>query len=151
MSEKPKVRVVNGERPMRMKRWTLPGGLDCKTIVMRAINGIDQLDVAAWVGARATSAHKNDIMSMVEIRKHEAARKAIVAVDDQLVGQDGVPFMAIDKWGQDTMQCVMAYYLELNAVEPEELKKSLDEAEEILDLEQITKGPETSTASQSAG
>ena len=151
--DKPKVRAINGDAPsMRMKRWRLPDGLDCKTIVMRCLNGNDELEVAVWAGARATSAHRDDIMAMVEIRKHEAARRAIVAYDGIVVGQDGLPFSGMDNWSQATMACVMSYYMDLNAVEPEELKKSLEESEEITDLTQITEEePETSTASQNAG
>ena len=118
----------------RMKKFKLPDDCDAKEIVMRQLDGNDDLEIAIWADRRMTSAHKENIFAVIEVKKHEAARRALVLVDGKPVNEDGIPFAEMDNWSQQTMVYVLRGYNKLNGVEDDDLKK-FDKSEEDYLLE----------------
>lgn len=125
----PKVRIIPEKKHHRMKRFMLPDGCDAKEIVVRELDGDDDMEIAVWTEAKLNSAIKDNIMAVLEVKKTEAARRSLVVVDGRTVNQNGIPFSEMDKWSQKTMIFVFRAYNRLNGAEDDDLKK-FDKSEE---------------------
>jgi hypothetical protein len=86
--------------------FPLPEGCNCRTIVMRETDGLDEEEAAIFSDAHGGSLAKHLI------------RLSIVAVDGNRVQQ---PFTSLDKWTSKTRSLVMAAYEKLNDLPDKEV------------------------------
>lgn len=105
------------------KKFTLPEGHPIKTIVMREIDGKDELEAARWASAKKSSVDQEWSAMLME-----QVRCAIVAVDDK---NAEMPFVDFDQWPVKTRRLVVAAWTQLNVVEEEDSKNFLESAESL--------------------
>ena len=106
------------------KKFTLPSGCACRTIIMRETSGIDERNAALMAETRGgTSA-----MGM------ELIRCSIVAVDDKRVQH---PFIEMDKWNTKTRSFVRAFWESLNDIKEEEVGLAVATGEPIAPMETV--------------
>lgn len=103
-------------------RFELPPGLDCKSVTMREIDGTDEIQAAVWAENHIAQPLKKNSIAILGQEQFESIRVSLVAVDDEPVNVDGVPYRKMDKWGARTKRYLMAFYHELNGVPSEELE-----------------------------
>ncbi len=107
-----------------VKKFTFKEGYDCKTLVIRELTGIDEMEAAVWADKHSTSA----VGTTARNEQAEAMRLSIVEVDGKKVVQ---PYMQIDDWGFRTIRLLRECFAEVNGVDPSEVKNVLAEAEII--------------------
>lgn len=125
MSEKKKART------RLMKRFTLPDGLDCKTVVMRELDGNDDITVSVWT-ERMLAMNKVAATSgvgVMNVQSREELRCSIVAVDNVRVNVDDVPFGDMTWYSAMTMDYLTRFFREMNRVDGDAVKKAVEEAQ----------------------
>jgi predicted Holliday junction resolvase-like endonuclease len=107
-----------------------PPGLPFKSIVMRELDGNDDVDIGVWVDQQLALQNVDmksnaAAVKIMEIQRRESIRRSIVSIDGAEVNKHSAPFGAMDRWSRRTMQFVGSAFQALNGVEEEELKKFL--------------------------
>lgn len=120
------------------KKFTVKDGYDFKTIVIRELTGLDELEAAVWADKHKSSA----IGKRIQDEQQESIRLAIVSVDGVKVVQ---PYMQIDEWGYRSLRLLREFYAEVNGIEPGEVKNALATAEIISGNPTIADSPPPSS------
>jgi len=90
------------------KKYVLPVGCNCKEVILRETNGVDEQQAARLADIRG------DASSLAA----ELVRRSIVSVDGDLAVQ---PFTQFDEWNTKTRNVVLKCYERLNTLSEEEL------------------------------
>lgn len=115
----------------RHKRFTLPDGHPIREFVMRELDGLDDIEIAAWVERKTTSITGGSYKQEMQLERIEAMRRAIVSVDGETVNVNGVPYAGFDRWPHRTRLHAHNAFNEMNGVSPAEQKKVQADAEDI--------------------
>lgn len=117
--------------PRVMKRYRLPAYCDCREVIMRELDGKDELEAAIWADKHKSSAAADSPFAELQADHREAMRLSLVQVDGVAVNVGGVPFMAMNDWSLRTMRMISAFFADLNGVDPGELKNAVAAGEII--------------------
>lgn len=93
-----------------------------KEIEIREVSGKDEITAATWVDAKRARYGESATNNLMEL-----IRVSIVSVDG--VPTNGIPFEAMDDWTSRTRNFVVRLWNSLNAVEDDEVKKAITEAD----------------------
>lgn len=132
MSKRKKKAAARGAGPFMMK-FTLPDYCDISEIVVRELDGTDDPVVAMWAEQNLDSALSESFMAIKSQTSREEWRQSIVSVDGVHVQKPGEPYMAMDGWGNRTMEFVVRYYNKVNGVEVDDVKKHMASGEVVGD------------------
>lgn len=119
------------EDPKLKKRYRLPAGCSVREVVMRELDGNDEVEAAVMAEQRASSATKGSVAGMIGAEQREAIRLSLCEVDGKPVNADGVPFMAMDRWTMRTMRAINRFFADLNGLPEDELKNAVAGAEVV--------------------
>lgn len=122
------IRAAQMYGPRLVKRYTLPDYCDCQSIVMRELDGKDELEAAIWADQNKSSVLEGT-MAAFQADQRESIRLSIVQVDDVAVNVDGAPFREMNEWSFRTMRFVREFFADLNGVEEGDLKNAVTGAE----------------------
>lgn len=111
--------------PRLRKRYPLPDYCDCREVVMRELEAVDDVQSAIWADAHASSALKGSAIAAIQADKRESIRLSLVEVDGEPVNRDGVPFMAMDRWSHRTLIYIEAFFQDLNGVDMGDVKNAV--------------------------
>jgi hypothetical protein len=122
-----------GKEHLLHKQFTLPRKCwgDCKTVVMRELDGDDDIMVGVWLDQKESSSGakgSDAVVSAMKREQSESVRCALVVVDGKKANENGVAFAPFDKWKRATKTMLGTYFNELNGVDSDELGKSMREA-----------------------
>lgn len=113
------------------KRYELPPGCTdrkgrpVRSVVVRELDGSDELQAALWLEQNAPATALETQAGMLAAEQRELIRMSLVEVNDEEVNLDGVPWMGMDQWTIKTFRVVRMYYVDVNAVDDMEIRKSL--------------------------
>lgn len=127
----------NPKPHLRMKRFTFPKKASIDSIVMRELDGEDDIEASVWADKHATELIKTSYRAAMAAEQREAIRVSIVAVNDQPT-EPGVPFMEMDLWTSATQRMLMECYVHLNGAEETDLKNLIAGAEELSEVPSIS-------------
>lgn len=113
-------------RGLTTRRFKLPARCSVGEIVMRELDGRDDIEIAIRTKQKLNSATEDNPAAIMAIQQNEAYRAALVEVDGEAVPVDG-PYVAMDRWTQRTMTFVGRAFNALNGVQGDELKEFLAE------------------------
>lgn len=119
----------NGHRIM--KRYSLPDYCDVATLVMRELDGTDEIEAAIWADKNKSSALASSPIAAMESEQRESIRLSLVEVDGEPVNVGGIPYAAMNDWSYRTMRFVNQFFLDLNGVEISEVKNAVAAGEII--------------------
>lgn len=140
----------NGAPAKQQKTFYLPPRCSCREFVMRELDGNDDLAIALWVEQRTSSIDGANVVAIVENKRREALRRALVSVDGAPVNVDGVPYYGMDGWSARTMVFVHNAFNDLNGVDGDELKKFREGAYAPAARETDAEAPDRSIGGSSA-
>jgi len=112
-----------------MKLFKLPSYCDIATVVVRELDGKDELEAAIWADKNQNSALSDSAKALFQGEQRESIRLSLVQVDGVAVNVGGVPYMAMDDWSFRTQRFIREFYADLNGVELDELKNAVAGAE----------------------
>jgi hypothetical protein len=124
--------VINMKPHLQAKRYTLPDYCSVQSVVMRELDGQDDIEASIWADKNATSAIKDSAVAAMIADQRESVRLSLLEVDGKPVNHDGLPFMAMDNWTSRTMRFLLSFYADLNGAKEEDLKNSVAGAQEIV-------------------
>ena len=104
------------------KRSVFPKGHPITSIMLREVDGRDELEAIKWAEARNGKDEDNTAVVM------EQVRCSIVKVDDVEVTQ---PYTGLESWPARTRSLVLRAWMSLNSVDEEETKNFLASAENL--------------------
>lgn len=114
------------------KQFTLPKKCwnDCKTVVMRELDGDDDIQIAIWLDQQEVADGKGAVavVGAMKREQRESVRCSLVMVDGKRVNENGVQFAPFDKWRQHTKVALSMFFNELNGLDGDELGKCLKES-----------------------
>jgi hypothetical protein len=99
------------------RRFRFPGNCNCKELVMRETNGIDEQQAA--IASDAAGVRSSIFQELIKL--------SIVEVDGQPVSQ---PFVALDTWNSKTRALIIKAYEQLNNLPDDELAAFLVASED---------------------
>lgn len=107
------------------KRFVFPKGCSVKEMVIREIDGKDELQAARFASAKVGSA---DSLSAAVM--DENLRVSVVSVDGKKVQQ---PYMGMDSWSTKTRRLLVEAWATLNSVEDEAVADFLSSSEVLVE------------------
>lgn len=124
--------VINMKPHLQAKRYTLPPGCSVGEVVMRELDGEDDIEASIWADKNATSALKESAVAAMVADQRESMRLSLLEVDGVPVNHDGLPYMKADRWSSKTWRCMQSFYADLNGMKEQDLKNAVAGAEVIL-------------------
>lgn len=127
----------NYRKGVLTKRFTLPPGCTDKhgnpveTVVVRELDGNDEIQAALWMEANAKPEALESMAGAMAAEQRELVRISLVEVNDDPVNLDGVPWMGMDEWTIKTFRAVRMYYVNVNTFDDSAMRKSLAGAEVV--------------------
>jgi len=117
-------------KPTRMmKLFKVPPGMDFSSIVIRELDGTDELEAAIWADKNQNSALSDSVKAAFQGEQRECIRLSIVQVDGKAVNTNGLPFMAMDGWSFRSLRYLKEFFADLNGVEYDDVKNAVAGAE----------------------
>jgi hypothetical protein len=110
----------------------MPERCDVTELVMRELDGDDQIEASIWADKKLSSAMRDSAVAMYAAEQREAIRISLVEVDGQQVNLDGIPFSGMDTWSMRTMRFVLKAFADLNGAEASELESFQKGAQPVL-------------------
>lgn len=101
------------------KKFELPDGCDCTSLVVREVTNRDRMDSVAWAQESAPAPLQANPFAMIGVEQNELIRISVVSVDGVAVEQ---PYRDIDGWSVRTWKFLEAAYAEVNGPDLDELK-----------------------------
>jgi len=124
--------------PTRVLRaWNLPPGCTVRKVILRELDGNDDLVAAANVERFAPKTAMSSMQAFSMAQQRERVRLSIVAVDGRTVVQ---PFLDMDhgdaKWTMKTIRHVEGYWLKMNGITDEEMA-DFDEGGAVVSADEL--------------
>jgi hypothetical protein len=135
---RPAAAVINSKPHLMAKRYTLPDYCSVQSVVMRELDGQDDIEASVWADKNASSTVKESAVAAMVADQRESIRLSLLEVDGKPVNHDGLPFMEMDNWTSRTFRFLMQFYGDLNGATNEDLKNAVTGAELI---QSLTPGP----------
>ena len=123
--------VINSKPHLTAKRYTLPSYCSVQSVVMRELDGQDDIEASVWADKNASSTVKESAVAAMVADQRESIRLSLLEVDGKPVNHDGLPFMAMDHWSSRTFRFLQQFYGDLNGATNEDLKNAVTGAELI--------------------
>ena len=124
--------VINMKPHLTAKRYQLPDYCTVREVVMRELDGQDDIEASIWADKNATSAIRGSAVAAMVADQRESIRLSLLEVDGVPVNHDGIPFTAMDDWTSVTFRFLQQFYADLNGAKENDLKNSIAGAEIIV-------------------
>jgi hypothetical protein len=113
------------------KRYSVPKGLECKSVTIRELRGGDEIIAALSADQVMSQEAKRSAVIALRHEHREAILLSIVAIDDQpIVGADDPKLLEIrETWGVRIWTVLARYYADMNGIPEDELGKCLKGAQ----------------------
>lgn len=108
---------------LRHRKYTLPEGYSIKNLVIRELDGNDELEAARRIKMRGGSADDANVLAL-----NENLRISVVAVNDIAVDQ---PYHDMDTWSSNTRRFLIEAWSDLNSLPDDHVKDFLEAAEDL--------------------
>jgi hypothetical protein len=121
--------VINMKPHLMAKRFQLPDYCSIREVVMRELDGQDDIEASIWADKNATSAIKGSAVAAMVADQRESIRLSLLEVDGTPVNHDGIPFMAMDDFTSVTFRFLLQFYSDMNGAKEDDLKNAIAGAE----------------------
>jgi len=123
--------VINMKPHLRAKRYQLPDYCTIREVVMRELDGQDDIEASIWADKNATSAIKGSAVAAMVADQRESIRLSLLEVDGLPVNHDGIPYRAMDDFTSVTFRFLQQFYADMNGAKEDDLKNAIAGAEVI--------------------
>jgi hypothetical protein len=104
------------------KEFAAPRGVNAfKTIVVRELDGTDEVLIALWCGLRQYD--KSSPLAELQVQREEAIRMSVVSVDGNPVNLKGVPWPGFNKLTRRELLAIARFHDDLNGLDTKDLEK----------------------------